>query len=67
MDNPSIIQRAEVLLSLQTIEHAWESSDDISMDEMCDHLEAVIAIVEGKSTLTEFNERTNLNSQSRLN
>ena len=57
--NDDEIKDAELLRALGSVVDSWEN-DDLDIDEMTDHLEAVNEVAEGKKTFTEFIRKTRL-------
>jgi len=60
------IQSAEILRSLTVTADSWEN-DNLSILDMTDQLDAIIAVVDGTSNFNEFAESTNLAGRERLN
>lgn len=50
---------AEVDRAFGVVAQAWENPN-ISVDEMCEHLDAIGEIISGKSAFAEFTESTGL-------
>ena len=72
MDNQTIehtseIHTAEISRSLALVGQVWESDEELSVDDMCKHLEAVIDVVDRTSDFKQFVESSNLSGRERLN
>ena len=52
------IHTAEIERSLASVADAWGSDAPFSVDEMCEHLEQVIAVVVGDNSFNEFIKNT---------
>lgn len=61
------IHVAEIGRSLELVAQVWESDVALTVDEMCEHLEAVNDIVIKASSFTDFVETTNFSGLERLN
>ena len=60
------IYEANVIRSTNALAEAWEDPD-LSISEMCDQLESLIRVVEGKDTYADFFFVTNINNNSFIN
>lgn len=65
--NAEEIHTAEIERSLDQVAKVWGSNEVLSVDDMCQHLEAVIDVIDGKSDFNQFVESSNLTSHVRLN
>jgi len=63
----SEIHITEIDRALDLTAQVWEMNDDISVDEMCEQMEAINDIVVGESTFGDFCKATNLTSLETLN
>ncbi len=61
------IHTAEIDRSLALVSQVWESNTELSVDEMCKHLEAIGNIVDKTSDYSTFVTETNLSGLERLN
>jgi hypothetical protein len=61
------IHTAEIERALDLTAQVWEMNADISIDDMCNQLDAIGNIVDGTSTFGDFCEATNLTSIEVLN
>jgi hypothetical protein len=60
------IQETDMDRSANVIVDAWSGDELVSIDEMCEHLDALILVMEGKIDFLEFKEVTHLNGISWL-
>jgi len=65
-DEEHEIHDADMDRSFTVICEAWESEEEFTVDEMCEHLEALIKVVERKSTFIDFKNETNIYNKSYL-
>ena len=65
-DEEHEIQDADMLRSTIALSEAWDSNAEYSIDEMCEHLDALIAVVERKSDYNDFVNETNITNKSYL-
>jgi len=61
------IHIAEIDRALGLVAQVWESTVDLTVDEMCKHLEAVNDIVVKSASFSDFVESTNLIGCEKLN
>jgi hypothetical protein len=61
------IHIAEIDRALGLVAQVWEDTEELSVDEMCEHLDAVNDIVTKSSSFNDFVESTNLSGRERLN
>jgi len=61
------IQTAEVERALTLVGNVWESDAILSVDDMCEHLESIIDVIDGKSDFKHCMESSNLANLERLN
>lgn len=54
------IHIAEIQRSLNSVADAWENDVSIDVDDMCEHLEQVGAVVDGDIGFNEFIDSTGL-------
>lgn len=54
------LQNEETLRAMDSIIDAWGSNTSLTIDEMCDHLEELILILEGNSDFQKFILNTQL-------
>jgi hypothetical protein len=60
------IQEADMLRSTIALTEAWGGDKQFTTDEMCDHLDALIAVIARKSDYADFVESTNITNNSYL-
>ena len=60
------IEEADMLRSTIVLQEAWESDDNISEEEMCTQLDALISVFERKTSYANFVSETNINNKSYL-
>lgn len=60
------IRTAEIIRALIITSDSWEN-DILSVDDMCDQLDALCDVFEGKMNFIEFSQCTNLVGRERLN
>jgi len=63
----SEIHITEIDRALDLTAQVWEMNADISIDDMCDQMNAIGDIVDGTSTFGDFCKATNLTSLETLN
>jgi len=63
----SEVHTAEIERALELTAQVWESNTSISIDDMCDQLNAIGDIIDGNSTFGDFCEATNLTNNTVLN
>lgn len=64
--NNEEIHAAEVERALALVGQVWESDAVLSVDDMCEHLESAIDVIDGKSDFAQFVESSNLVGCERL-
>ena len=65
-DKEEDLRTAAAIRSLSVMTESWEN-DDLSLDDMCDQLDALSDVLDGDKTFSEFTESTNLTGRERLN
>ena len=58
---------AEIQRSMDVVTKVWESDKFLSVDDMCDHMEAIIDVIAKESDFNQFAESVNLTGLERLN
>jgi len=67
-DTAREIEDEDMLRSTIAMEEAWfKGKDTYSIDDMCEHLEALLKVVDRKSTYADFITETNINSKIYIN
>ena len=61
------VHTAEVDRALALVGQVWESDAELSVDEMCAHLDAIGDVIDETSNFSEFVESANLSGLERLN
>lgn len=60
MPNFSLIQEAEMEMSANDLVEVWESDIDLTEDDMCDQLDALLRVMEGKASYADFQKQINI-------
>ena len=63
----SEVHITEIDRALDLTAQVWEMNANISIDEMCEQIEAVCGVVDSTATFSDFCEATNLTSLETLN
>ena len=58
-ENINEIQSAYILMSLSAVADSWEN-DELDLEDMCEHLEAVNEVVSGEMDYIDFIKETGL-------
>jgi len=61
------IHTAEVERAMALVGSVWESNAVLSVDDMCEHLESIINVIDGKSDFKQCMDSANLTGLERLN
>jgi len=61
------VHSTEISRAIVLTDQVWQMNANISIDEMCDQLDAISDIIDGNSTFGDFCETTGLVGLEKLN
>ncbi len=58
------ISEEQMIMSASALVNKWEKADELTEDDVCDDMEALLTVMENESSYTDFKQKVNIsNSQ----